>query len=138
MMCALQHPVPDGRPRGRGVRCAPRDDLRQPGAQIHSLASGFPQLHTQGLRRKDIELCLNRGCSLLQCNGRGECNRGFCACHAGWYGHDCAQRRPDAPDSPGGPPADQLKLLLQPASCVGGMNAGAVRLPGRRLGTFCT
>lgn len=36
-----------------------------------------------------------------QCNGRGECRRGFCACYAGWYGHDCAQRRPDAPDTPG-------------------------------------
>lgn len=36
-----------------------------------------------------------------QCNGRGECLRGFCACHKGWYGHDCAQRRPDAPDTPG-------------------------------------
>jgi hypothetical protein len=103
IMCALQHPVPDGRPGGRGVRCAPRDDLRQPGAQIHSLASGSPKLHTPGLRRKDIELCLDRGCSLLQCNGRGECSRGFCACHAGWYGHDCAQRRPNTPDSPGGP-----------------------------------
>jgi hypothetical protein len=27
-----------------------------------------------------------------QCSGHGDCNLGFCKCHAGWFGHDCAGR----------------------------------------------
>ena len=33
------------------------------------------------------QICLN------QCNGHGDCNAGFCKCHDGWYGHDCAFSR---------------------------------------------
>ncbi|KAL4428361.1 hypothetical protein ABPG75_002450 [Micractinium tetrahymenae] len=36
-----------------------------------------------------------------QCNGHGECNMGFCECHEGWWGHDCAYRTANATDSPG-------------------------------------
>ncbi|GFR49991.1 hypothetical protein Agub_g12137 [Astrephomene gubernaculifera] len=31
-----------------------------------------------------------------QCSGRGECDQGFCRCHAGWYGSDCSRRRAGA------------------------------------------
>ncbi|KAG1665166.1 hypothetical protein FOA52_005547 [Chlamydomonas sp. UWO 241] len=27
-----------------------------------------------------------------QCSARGECNLGFCKCHEGWYGTDCARK----------------------------------------------
>ena len=33
-----------------------------------------------------------------QCNGHGECYLGFCQCHVGYYGHDCAQRMEGQPD----------------------------------------
>jgi EGF-like domain len=39
--------------------------------------------------------CLN------QCSGHGECYLGFCKCHEGWYGTDCAQRVEGKPDEPG-------------------------------------
>jgi hypothetical protein len=37
--------------------------------------------------------------------GHGECLLGFCKCHEGWFGTDCAQRTADTPWSPGGPRA---------------------------------
>ncbi|PSC76758.1 exostosin-like glycosyltransferase [Micractinium conductrix] len=36
-----------------------------------------------------------------QCNGHGECMTGFCKCHRGWWGHDCAYRTPGTPWTPG-------------------------------------
>ncbi|PSC69932.1 exostosin-like glycosyltransferase [Micractinium conductrix] len=36
-----------------------------------------------------------------QCNGHGECNLGFCKCHDGWWGQDCAYRTPGTLWSPG-------------------------------------
>ena len=41
------------------------------------------------------QICLN------QCNGHGECNAGFCKCHDGWYGHDCAFSRAGVKRTPG-------------------------------------
>ena len=29
-----------------------------------------------------------------QCSGHGECYLGWCACHKGFFGHDCAYRLP--------------------------------------------
>ena len=31
--------------------------------------------------------CLN------QCSGHGDCDQGFCKCHAGWYGSECSRKR---------------------------------------------
>ena len=42
------------------------------------------------------QICVN------QCNGHGECNAGFCKCHEGWYGHDCAFSRAGVKRTPGG------------------------------------
>ncbi|PSC76174.1 exostosin-like glycosyltransferase [Micractinium conductrix] len=36
-----------------------------------------------------------------QCNGHGECQGGFCKCHTGWYGQDCAFRTAGTPWTPG-------------------------------------
>ncbi|RMZ55166.1 hypothetical protein APUTEX25_005444 [Auxenochlorella protothecoides] len=36
-----------------------------------------------------------------QCNGHGECYIGYCQCHKGWFGHDCAYRMEGVEDSPG-------------------------------------
>lgn len=36
-----------------------------------------------------------------QCNGHGECLSGFCKCHDGWFGSDCANRRAGVPWTPG-------------------------------------
>ena len=43
------------------------------------------------------QVCFN------QCNGHGECNQGFCKCHDGWYGHDCAYSRVGTARTPGAP-----------------------------------
>jgi hypothetical protein len=41
------------------------------------------------------ETCVN------QCNGHGECLSGFCKCHDGWFGTDCANRQAGVPWTPG-------------------------------------
>ncbi|EFJ51205.1 acetylglucosaminyltransferase [Volvox carteri f. nagariensis] len=54
------------------------------------------------------QFCVN------QCSGRGECDQGFCRCHAGWYGHDCSRRRAGLPvDTP--PDYLTSKPWLEPA-----------------------
>eukprot|EP00798_Chlamydomonas_sp_ICE-L_P025771 gene25771-11436_t len=35
-----------------------------------------------------------------QCNGHGNCDQGFCKCHEGWYGTDCARKRAGVPMEP--------------------------------------
>lgn len=45
------------------------------------------------------QVCIN------QCSGHGECRMGFCLCHEGYYGHDCARKRAGFPDYPGACPA---------------------------------
>ncbi|KAG1665161.1 hypothetical protein FOA52_005542 [Chlamydomonas sp. UWO 241] len=35
-----------------------------------------------------------------QCSGRGDCWLGFCTCHQGWYGMDCARKIAGAPIEP--------------------------------------
>jgi len=35
-----------------------------------------------------------------QCNGRGECDQGFCKCHEGWYGMDCSRKRANSKIEP--------------------------------------
>ena len=37
-----------------------------------------------------------------QCSGHGECLSGFCKCHEGWYGTECARRRAGMEMEPGG------------------------------------
>ncbi len=44
-----------------------------------------------GLGGDFCEAPLEQTC-MNQCSGRGACYLGFCKCHAGWYGHDCALR----------------------------------------------
>ncbi|GFR49029.1 hypothetical protein Agub_g11051, partial [Astrephomene gubernaculifera] len=36
-----------------------------------------------------------------QCSGHGECDSGFCKCHAGWYGTDCARKAAGLRTEPG-------------------------------------
>ncbi|KAL4447245.1 hypothetical protein ABPG77_007278 [Micractinium sp. CCAP 211/92] len=54
-----------------------------------------------------------------QCNGRGECQVGFCKCHPGWHGIDCAHRSADADDSKPGLEAERpwiANLVHTPAA----------------------
>lgn len=89
--------------------------MRQPGAGASRLLSTLGCRHMIAQSWRTIKLSADTGLApMLQCNGRGECNRGFCACHTGWYGHDCAQRRPGTPDSPGGSRTD----LYPAAFCI--------------------
>ena len=37
-----------------------------------------------------------------QCSGHGDCWFGFCQCHAGYWGHDCAHRDPGVQPAPSG------------------------------------
>ena len=39
-----------------------------------------------------------------QCSGHGDCWLGFCQCHAGYWGHDCAHRDPAVQPAPSGGP----------------------------------
>ncbi|PNH08721.1 hypothetical protein TSOC_004706 [Tetrabaena socialis] len=41
------------------------------------------------------ETCLN------QCSGHGECDEGYCRCHPGWYGQDCARKKAGEALEPG-------------------------------------
>ena len=43
--------------------------------------------------------------------GHGECYLGFCRCHKGWFGHDCAYRMEGVADGPG---LDESRPWLQP------------------------
>ena len=36
-----------------------------------------------------------------QCSGHGNCLHGFCKCHEGWYGTDCARKRAGLKMEPG-------------------------------------
>ncbi|KAG2424862.1 hypothetical protein HYH02_015125 [Chlamydomonas schloesseri] len=40
-------------------------------------------------------MCVN------QCSGHGDCDSGFCKCHPGWYGTDCARKAAGLPMEPG-------------------------------------
>ncbi|EFN56537.1 hypothetical protein CHLNCDRAFT_51514 [Chlorella variabilis] len=57
--------------------------------------------------------CLN------QCNGRGECNQGYCKCDPGWHGIDCAHASAAADDTQPGREADRpwiAELVRTPAA----------------------
>ncbi|KAG2488355.1 hypothetical protein HYH03_013045 [Edaphochlamys debaryana] len=76
------------------------------------------------------ETCLN------QCTGHGECDDGYCRCHKGWYGEDCARKKAGEDMEPGhGPARPWLRDVLQPVPAAateppsgGGAGAGP---PGR-------
>ncbi|KAG2488357.1 hypothetical protein HYH03_013047 [Edaphochlamys debaryana] len=76
------------------------------------------------------ETCLN------QCSGHGECDAGYCRCHKGWYGEDCARKKAGEEMEPGhGPERPWLRDVLQPVPAAateppsgGGAGAGP---PGR-------
>ncbi|KAG2493469.1 hypothetical protein HYH03_008286 [Edaphochlamys debaryana] len=36
-----------------------------------------------------------------QCSGHGECDAGYCRCHQGWYGHECARKKAGEAMEPG-------------------------------------
>lgn len=65
---------------------------------------GWVFLHcSRGLASHSLELRV--------CAGHGECRLGFCYCHKGWFGHDCAYRTADTPWTPG--KATRCRLLLR-------------------------
>jgi hypothetical protein len=61
------------------------------------------------------QVCVN------QCSGHGSCHSGYCRCHQGYYGHDCAQRRAGVSARPGG----WRRLVLLPGAGAGCCAAGA-------------
>lgn len=66
-------------------------------------------------------MCVN------QCSGHGECDSGFCKCHRGWYGTDCARRAAGLPLESGAEALDEARAL--DASLQSGIWAdGSVRL----------
>lgn len=78
------------------------------------------------------EYCAN------QCNGHGTCVTGYCKCHDGWYGHDCARKRAGLPLEKGewrrkgrGAGCDDGKACY-PGEAGGGGASGA----GGRAGMF--
>lgn len=53
-----------------------------------------------GLAGRDCEFRTEQFC-INQCSGHGECQRGWCKCHEGYYGHDCALLQKGTPNLPG-------------------------------------
>ncbi|EFJ49814.1 acetylglucosaminyltransferase [Volvox carteri f. nagariensis] len=51
------------------------------------------------------DVCLN------QCTGHGECDGGYCRCHPGWYGHECARKKAGEELEPG---LEDAKPWLKP------------------------
>ena len=74
-----------------------------------------------------------------QCSGRGDCWLGFCRCHPGWWGHDCAHRDPDValPAHPGAGPL-QCPGAGGPWLRVQRPVLHLPRLPGRALPSSVT
>ncbi|MEW5298002.1 MAG: hypothetical protein WDW36_001167 [Sanguina aurantia] len=78
---------------------------------LPSEQSGQCGCHLDGMTGQRCDIPTEHFC-VNQCGGHGECELGFCKCHDGYYGQDCARRRRGLITGPG----DELgsKPWLQP------------------------
>ena len=67
----------------------------RPGFTCPCIADGIAGQFCEFVREP---FCVN------QCGGHGDCIGGFCKCHPGWYGHDCAHKVPGVDSHPNGKP----------------------------------
>ena len=64
-------------------------------------------------------------------SGHGECNLGFCKCHDGWWGQDCAYRTPGTLWSPGA--WGRAGAALHVCEREGGAGVHEARVPAHPL-----
>ncbi|GFR45050.1 hypothetical protein Agub_g6421 [Astrephomene gubernaculifera] len=66
----------------------------------HGPCMGGRGCQEEGLVGLMCEVAVEETC-LNQCSGHGECDAGYCRCHQGWYGEDCARKKAGEPLEPG-------------------------------------
>ncbi|GLI60030.1 hypothetical protein VaNZ11_002095 [Volvox africanus] len=69
-----------------------------------------------------------------QCSGHGECDSGFCKCHEGWYGTDCARKVAGQPMEPGLHEADRRPWLAEAVRVAPEAAAAALAAGGEAAG----
>ncbi|KAG2493455.1 hypothetical protein HYH03_008272 [Edaphochlamys debaryana] len=83
-----------------------------PQVQRHC-GAGYPTCFHEGLHGAWCNITSEVTC-LNQCSGHGDCDGGYCRCHKGWYGEDCARKKAGEEMEPGSADRPWLKDVLRP------------------------